>query len=170
MNRIDILTQQTQDAYAWANKIADAIPYDLWNKIPENLDTNITWQAGHLTMSIYYQTVMLITGHQPDIISQIPLKEYSQYYTIASAEKSQGKVDPKVLNQQFKLVQKRSLEIIKALKDDQLDLATEPVEREHPFVKTKYESLDWNVKHIMWHCGQMAILKRMLTKRLDFGL
>ena len=39
----------------------------------------------------------------------------------------------------------------------------------HPFVKTKENSISWNIKHTMWHCGQIAMLKRIVDKPLDFG-
>ncbi|WP_216824389.1 hypothetical protein [Emticicia sp. TH156] len=36
--------------------------------------------------------------------------------------------------------------------------------------KTKFEALDWNIKHTLWHCRQIGLLKRVVDKRYDFGL
>jgi len=40
----------------------------------------------------------------------------------------------------------------------------------HPFVTTKENAISWNVKHTMWHCGQIAMLKRVIDKALDFDM
>jgi hypothetical protein len=66
-------------------------------------------------------------------------------------------------------MQGRSLEIIKELAPENLHAALEPTRIPHPIAKTKFESLDWNIKHTMYHCGQIGILKRVVDKRYDFG-
>ncbi|MCE7059373.1 hypothetical protein [Dyadobacter sp. CY343] len=30
--------------------------------------------------------------------------------------------------------------------------------------------IDWNIKHTVYHCGQIGILSRIVEKRFDFGL
>jgi len=40
----------------------------------------------------------------------------------------------------------------------------------HPLAKTKFDALDWNVKHTMWHCGQLGILVRIAGERFNFGM
>lgn len=46
----------------------------------------------------------------------------------------------------------------------------EPGAPEHPVATNKQEAISWNIKHTMWHCGQMAILKRVINSRIGFGL
>jgi len=43
-------------------------------------------------------------------------------------------------------------------------------ETKHPIAKNNFEALDGNIKHTLWHCGQLGILKRVLNERFDFGL
>lgn len=56
------------------------------------------------------------------------------------------------------------------MKESDLEQPLEPFIIEHPVAKTKQEAIDWNIKHTMWHCGQIGLLKRFLVKRHDFGL
>ncbi|MUH34955.1 DinB family protein [Zobellia amurskyensis] len=170
MNIVEHLTKQTEDAYEWTNKLVESIPTDKWDEIPENLETNVTWQIGHLTMSFYYHSIMVIKGHQMDVIHKIPLQEYDRLFTKGKPQDSVGKTNPSDLISHLKLVQGKSLQIIKYLDDKELTNTLKETETPHPIAKTKYEALDWNIKHTMWHCGQLGILKRIVDKRYDFGL
>ncbi|WP_020531364.1 DinB family protein [Flexithrix dorotheae] len=170
MNTVKLLASQTEDAYQWANKLIETIPEEKWNFTPEGLETNLTWQTGHLLMSFYFHAIMVISGHQMDIIKQIPLKEYDLYFTRGYPQNIVGKVKPDVLKSQFLFMQKRSLEEINSLSETDLKSSLHHTEVPHPIANTKFEALDWNIKHTMWHCGQIGILKRMINGRYDFGL
>lgn len=171
MNNVDILFKQTSDAYQWTNKLIDSTPYELWNTTPEVINSNLSWQTGHLIMSFYYHTAMVIVGHQPDILQQIPLKEYSSLYTFnTSPEHSSGKIAPEQLHEQLRIMEEKSLHIIEGLTEENLEQPLEPVGMEHPVANNKFEALDWNIKHTMWHCGQISIIKRTLNEGYDFGL
>lgn len=113
---------------------------------------------------------MVIKGHQKDIIHKIPLHEYDALFTKASPTDCIGKTNPTEIREQLTLVQKKSLEIITSLSENDLNTKLEPTKTAHPIATNKYEALDWNIKHTMWHCGQLGILKRVLDKKFDFGL
>lgn len=36
--------------------------------------------------------------------------------------------------------------------------------------RNDFLAVSWNMEHTMWHCGQLALLKRIFGKRYDFGL
>src|SRR5207244_2992454 len=97
MQRIELLLKQTQDAYAWADKLVSPITYDKWDIIPEVIRSNISWQVGHLIVSYYFHYVMVIRGHQMEILNKVPLKEYSELFTDAAPRSSYGKITPEVL-------------------------------------------------------------------------
>lgn len=170
MNQVDVLLKQTKDAYNWTNKLLHSIPQDKWDTIPAVIESNITWQVGHLIMSFYYHSIMVIAGHQMDILQKIPLKEYDVLFTDGEPEKVVGKVNPKDLWDQLNLMEQKSIEIIESLSEDALESKLEPTQVPHPIAKTKFEALDWNIKHTMWHCGQVGLLKRVIHERYDFGL
>lgn len=170
MNSVEILARQTEDAYAWAHKLIDGIPQAKWEDIPEVIESSVSWQMGHLLVSYYYHTVMSIVGHQMSILSQVPIKEYSDRYSDASPRLSSGTSDLQTLRNHLTFVGEQSLQIIRALPLEELEQPLNPASLPHPIANTKFEALDWSVKHTMWHCGQLGILKRILDKRYDFGL
>jgi len=170
MNKIEILTTQTANAYDWTNKLINSIPHDKWDQTPEIIESNVTWQVGHLIMSFYYHSIMVITGHQMDILQQIPMKEYDKLFTHAAPREAVGKTDPVVLQSQLALLQQKSLHTIRTLSPDDLEKKVEPTTIPHPIATSKFDAIDWNIKHTMWHCGQIGMLKRIIDERFDFGL
>lgn len=170
MTQVEFLTKQTEDAYDWTNKIIESIPFAKWDTIPSIVESNVSWQIGHLIMSHYFHSVMVIAGHQMDIIQKIPIKEYGKFYTNALPKDSVGKVDLHELLKNLKFVQQRSIEIISKLSDEELENDLEQTPTKHPIAKIKKEAIDWNIKHTMYHCGQIGLLKRVVDERYDFGL
>ncbi|MEQ9443421.1 MAG: DinB family protein [Cyclobacteriaceae bacterium] len=170
MNLVEILARQTEDAYEWGHRLIDTIPYQHWDTIPEVVETSVSWQVGHLTISYYFHTIMTTVGHQMDILKEVPVKAYSELYNIASPQNAPGKATPPELRQHLTTIEKRSLEVIRSLSPEDLKSKLEPTQTPHPVANTKYEALDWNIKHTMWHCGQLGMLKRIVHERYDFGL
>ena len=170
MNEIDFLIKQTSDAYSWTNKLIHSIPLEKWDITPTILETNITWQVGHLIMSHYYHSIMVIVGHQMDVIQKIPLKNYDELFTNALPKNSVGKTNPADLLNQLTIVHQKSISIIKTLTLADLESNLEPTPTPHPIAKTKFEAIEWNIKHTMYHCGQIGIIKRIIDERYDFGL
>lgn len=170
MTSIELLTRQTEDAYGWTNKLFSSIPYDVWDVTPDVIKSNISWQCGHLILSLYYHSILVINGHHPDILKHIPLKEYNTLFTQADPENSIGKFPAETLYNQLVSVQQYSMQTIRNLQETNLNAALETSAIAHPIAKTKFEALDWNIKHTMWHCGQIGILKRIVNERYDFRL
>ncbi|NME71435.1 DinB family protein [Flammeovirga aprica] len=170
MNSKTMLLKQTEDAYQWLNKLVESIPYEKWDQIPENVETNVTWQVGHLIMSFNFHSIMTIRGAQPELYQKFPIREYADLFINAQPSECVGKVEPEVLMEHCKIVQRKSLDIIASLDEADLSEKLEPTKVPHPIADVKFEALDWNIKHTMWHCGQIGVLKRVLDKRYDFGL
>jgi DinB superfamily len=170
MTAVELLAGQTQNVYDWTNKLVESVPFNKWDDTPDVVDTNITWQVGHLIMSHYFHTVMVIVGHQKDVIEKVPLKQYDELFTLGQPVDLKGVVDSETLLSQLEFVQKKSLDIVRAMTPELLQAALEPTRVPHPIAKTKFESLDWNIKHTMYHCGQIGLLKRIIDVRYDFGL
>lgn len=170
MTTLESLHQQTADAYSWVNKLVKAVPEEKWEEIPEIIDSNLSWQVGHLVLSLYFHSVMNVVGHQPDIMEKLPIKKYSELFTYGPASASLGEFTVAKLKEHMALIQEKSLKTIKTLSADQLDQPLENTGIQHPIAKTKFQVLDWNIKHTMWHCGQIAMIKRVVYKPYDFGL
>ena len=170
MDHRQLLLSQTQNAYQWANRLIDGIPLDRWDHIPGGIESNVTWQTGHLLVSYYYHSILVIAGHQMDVLREVPLKEYSELFTKGAPTDALGKTSAALLRQHLAIIERKSIGIIETLSAEQLTEPLEPVMPLHPIAKTKLEAIDWNVKHTMWHCGQLAMLKRSINGRLEFAI
>jgi hypothetical protein len=170
MTTKELIIFQTKDVYTWTNKLIEPIAFEKWEIVPDVLSTSIQWQVGHLIMSHYFHTVMVIKGHERDVFSKIPLKEYSQCFTAGNAIDAIGKAKANVMMDQLTYMQNLSIQVIEQLDENKWFKELEPTPMPHPIAKNKFESLDWNIKHTMYHNGQLGILKRVLDKRHDFGL
>lgn len=138
MNTIELLIHQNANAYDWTNKLIENVPLEKWEIIPETIESSISWQVGHLIISHYFHTVMVIRGHQMDILRQLPIKDYSDYFTVARAEQSVGKFSPEKLLADLKIMQQKSLEILATVTPDELGNALEPTPTPHPVAKNKF--------------------------------
>jgi len=168
MTEIELLTKQTKDAYHWTNKLLNDISDDKWDIIPEIIETNLTWQTGHLIMSFYYHTVMVTVGHQRDIFENMPLKTYGELFSFGKPEGTIGQTNPSDLKTHLEIMQDKSIDVIKSLSNSDLKSDLEPTKMKHPVANNKFEALDWNIKHTMWHCGQISTLKRVLGVGYQF--
>ena len=169
MNTIQLLHRQTEDAYHWANSLIQKVADTKWSISPPTLETNMNWQVGHLLLSNYYHSIMCIRGHQMGLLKQMPMKDYSEYFDTSSPSKLPTDIHSKELFDHLVLVQGASLKMINTLTEAELTHPLVPTQTPHPIAKTKYEAIDWNIKHSMWHVGQIAILLRVLEERYDFG-
>lgn len=168
--KAELLLQQTTDAYNWTNRLLETLPFEKWEISPLVLETNALWQAGHLLVSLYYHSILVIKGHQQTILQTMPLRFYSQLFTKAVPVAAIGEVNPNQLAQDLKMMQEHSLAIIEKLMEEELQADLEPSGFPHPIAKNKLEALDWNIKHTLWHCGQIALLKRVVDSRYEFDL
>ena len=171
MTEKQILTKQTEHAFEWTNKLIASIPMEKWDVVAEGIGSNINWQVGHQIISIYYHTIMTTVGHIPELIEKLNLRQYTKlcgYDTFA--KDMEGKMNPEELEGHLKYMQGQSLKVIDSLSADELHHPVEPTKVPHPVAKTKFEAIDWNINHTMWHCGQISTLKRIVDRPFDFGL
>lgn len=170
MTETEMLINQTANAYQWINKLVETVPLEKWNIIPQTVESSIDWQLGHLIISHYFHSIMVIRGHQMDILQQFPIRDYSELFTVAAPSLSVGKVDSAKLVEDLQVMQQKSLAILATLQASELDNPLEPIPTPHPIATTKREAVDWNIQHTMYHCGQLGLIKRVVDKRHDFGL
>ena len=172
MTAIEVLAQQTYDAHEWTNKLVDGIPFELWKKTPDTISSNISWQIGHLIISEHYHAILVTVGFKDAIMKTIPMREYGKLYSYdTTPAESVNAIEPGVLREQLTYMQEQVLETIRSFPEEDLEHKVEqPIKMKHPVAVTKFEAISWNIKHTMWHCGQIATLKRLLHGGYDFGL
>lgn len=159
MSSIEILTRWTTNAHNRLNQLLDAIPLEKWNILPSVIETNVSWQVGHLILSQYYYTVQLLVGLDQSMLNHPFYKSWMQ--TDGTPRGIIGPVNPLDLQQAMLEIQALSISTIKSIPSS--DLGTK---LDTPNVATKLEAISWNSQHIIWHCGQIGLLKRVL-KHMD---
>lgn len=171
MGGVETLVKQTKDAYEWVNRLVDSVPMDQWEITPEIVDTNVSWQVGHLILSFNFHSIMVICGPNSELGQQIPFRTYAENFAMHSkpADIAQ-QIQPQDLRQHLQTMQRISLETIANLNEEDLQQPLEPTAFEHPVAQDKFEALDWNIKHTMWHSGQLGLLKKVLGERYAFKL
>jgi hypothetical protein len=164
------LRNHINDSHDWANKLINGLSEDKWFQTPNVIDTNIAWQIGHLTLSQYYYTIVLLHGPDKTLSEQIDMKKYSDLFAKGDKRKELlNQVTAHELEEKWNWMQDHTMDAIADLQDKDLNDETFRTHRPHPFVRTIENAISWNIKHTMWHCGQMAILKRIVDERYDFG-
>ena len=172
MTLIDLLVKQTKDAHIWTNKLIDSIPIEHWDDTSDTLASNLSWQVGHLVISEYYHAILVVTGFDEEITQKIDLKAHNHWYGYDSVPADQvGQNDPDILREQLHFMQHKVIKNVSNLTLKDLESKVEqPIKQKHPVAITKLDAVSWNIKHTMWHCGQIATLKRVLHGGYDFGL
>jgi hypothetical protein len=172
MNVLDVLIKQTRDAHSWTNKLIDSVPHKYWEDTSSDLASNISWQVGHLVISEYYHAILVITGFDEEITNAIDLKKHNERFGYESKPQGLiGQSNPKQLKEQLIFMQSKVMANISSLQLSDLESEVEqPIKQKHPVATTKLEAVSWNIKHTMWHCGQIASIKRLIHGGFDFGL
>ncbi len=163
------LYDRTAYAYQWINKYLTDVPTERWEETPPQLASNVTWQLGHLTLSAYYHSIMVVTGHQPDLLARFPLGDYSKLFHRTKAADALGIIGPTVILQHWQLVTEQSLRTIRELPPEELPRPLVPHPYPHPVATTKEEALEWNVLHNHYHWGQLGMIRRaLLAESFDY--
>ena len=167
---VDFIAQQTADAYAWVERLIQDIPQERWTERPVGLDSSVAWQVGHLVISAYYHTVMVIGGHDAAVNAALPVRTYGELFTRATPPGRAYEFGVATLRKHFATMAEASLRSIRGLSDAQLDDALEPVGPPHPTATDKRGALLWNHQHTWWHCGQLGMLRRAVHEPMAFNL
>jgi hypothetical protein len=110
--------------------------------------------------------------HGPDIAfaEEMDMKKYSALFANGQTKNELvNRITVHELEDKWHLMQDHTIESLADLQDSDLNTEIINLAKPHPFVKTKENSISWNIKHTMWHCGQIGMIKRVVDKRYDFG-
>ncbi|WP_020528184.1 DinB family protein [Flexithrix dorotheae] len=171
MNNIDFLIRQTRHTYMWFDNFLESIPREKWFETPPVVETNVIWQIGHMILSHHFHAILVITGPQKDILDAVPIKTYIKAFSFESQPSAVNKdLSPDKLISDLNLVRNKSLDIKSELKPENLNDELMPTRVKIPEVTNKGEALTWNIQHGMYHCGQLALIKRVIHERFDYSL
>ncbi len=158
MSRIQTVLQQLDFARKYTNQRLESIPQEQWFTIPPNGVSHIGWQVGHIAMAEYRLCLERMRGRTEADELLIPF-DFLQEFARGSTARPAGKYSAQQIREIYDAVHERVLRELPSLRDEELDL---PPVVEHPLLKTRWECLAYAPLHEMIHCGQIALIRRML--------
>lgn len=105
------------------------------------IETTLSWQVEHLMVSHHFHSILVIKGHQMDILQTIPLKEYGELFTSNSPKASLGILNPQDLLKHLKIVQQKFIAIISRLSTSDFETLLEPTLFHTQLQKYKLEAV-----------------------------
>ncbi len=165
MDRIALISVNTEKTRRMTKSLLAGIPDGLWYNVPEVVASCIAWQAGHIVFTEIFHAITLVSGIHPDVKASVPFKEYLALYGPGTkpANWPPGSAhSPETLRAHMDVVRKAAAEVLAGLEDADLDKPVENLKFPHPVVRSKFDALMWNCGHETWHCGQIALIRRVL--------
>ncbi len=170
MNRKELIALQIKTTHKQTLGMVADLDQKHWNTTPEVIDSNINWQLGHIALGNYLHGIASISGPNEKIRAAVNVQDMIKWYGPGSKpnELLDEKPTSEELIQLLELEHQVCMEELDKLSDEDLDA---PTAVPNPAVKLKFQALLWLPKHVCWHIGQMAMLKRILNKEIkDYGI
>jgi hypothetical protein len=99
------------------------------------------------------------------------MPKYSQLFAKGLKKKEVAEaVTAGELSEKWNAVSEKAMEVSGEITDEDVSQLIYTMPGSHPFVNTLLDSISWNIKHTMWHCGQTGIVKRVVDQPIDFGM
>lgn len=166
MSQRDTLLILTREAHTWTHKLIEAVPDEKWLIKPPIIESNIYWQIGHLIITHFYHIITCLKTSEQDVLQLIPIMDYFPLFSAGSKPTTEPYMAVTELKETLTKVELKLLEKIKLLDEKDLSSDLFPTQFPHPFAKTKLQALSWDMHHTMWHCGQIALIKRVVGELL----
>jgi hypothetical protein len=163
MSRLREALDQIDFARRYTIVRIDTVPQSQWLTMPPGCVTHMAWQVGHLATSEYRLCLLRLRPRTAADERLIP-----DAYIAAFSFETDPVPDPAAyppmeeVRSVFDRVHARVLEEIAAYPDADLDL---PPLRPHPLFDTRIAGLRYAPLHEMIHCGQIALIRRMLGQK-----
>ncbi len=157
-----ILTKEFQFTNKWTKGLLENLNEVQWKETPPEISTNIGWITGHIVHNNYWHAVGWVKPASEKFLNNFDIDYLDKFFKKDSnpllyIEERPSKNDILTL---MNLLHEETLKTIEELSPVELEQQTL---LPSPVAKTKYESLSFAIKHQMWHNGQIAMIKRILT-------
>ena len=163
MNIQKLIQEQFTAVDRWTLNLIESVPGNYWKIQLSETQTNLNWQVGHILVSKYFHALACINGPMVELNQSLPISEYMSVYNVGSISNQQMEVKPdkERLLYDLNIINQLALKMLEEISDVEI---TQKTELPNPVAETKYESLMWAFKHQMWHNGQIALIKKILTE------
>lgn len=163
MSRMSEALDQLEFARRYTRTRIETVSPVEWFTIPVGGVSHLAWQVGHIAMAEYRLCLERLRPRSKADESLIPddfLKAFSRE-TIPIADSS-AYPSATEIRSVYDRVHARILEELPSYPDTDLNL---PVLKPHPLFQLRYESMRYAPLHEMIHCGQIAMIRRMLGQK-----
>ncbi|HEY1191816.1 MAG TPA: DinB family protein [Gemmata sp.] len=159
MSRLAEALEQIDFARRYTRERVEGVPLAEWFTVTPGSVSHVAWQVGHLAASQYRLCLARLRPRTPEDAALIP----DDFVTMFGREALPAAVTGYTAEQirdTFDRVHARVLEELPAYPDADLD--SPPLGHPHPLFTTRIGGLRYAPLHEMIHCGQIALLRRML--------
>jgi hypothetical protein len=139
----------------------DTVPLSDWFTVPPGGVSHVAWQVGHLAFAEYRLCLERLRPRTPADEVIMPDRFLKLFGRDSSPDTVTGYTAEEI-RAVFDRVHARVMEELPSYPDADLDLA--PL-LPHPLFATRIDGLRYATLHEMIHCGQIAMLRRMLGQK-----
>lgn len=158
MSRLSDALEQIDFARRYTRERVVSIPFTEWFTLAGGV-SHVAWQVGHLASSEYRLCLARLRPRTPADEALIPDAFVTMFGREALPANVTGYTAEQILAV-FDAVHAQAMAELPSYPDANLDL--EPLGKPHPLFTTRIGGLRYAPLHEMIHCGQLALLRRML--------
>ena len=160
--RLQDAVRQIEFARAYTLLSLEDLSDDDWYWCPEQMDTHIAWQAGHLAVAQYGLTLFLQRG-RADVDSELMTGKFRKCFMKGTKPTRDRANYPEVaeIRQVMTRVHQQMRDEVGNFDGDHLD---QPASPPHAAYATNFGSLLFASKHEFLHAGQIGMLRRSMGK------
>lgn len=162
MSRLQEALDQIDFARRYTRERIESVPLADWFTIPSGGVSHVAWQVGHIAMGEYRVCLERLRPRTPDderLLSDEFLKAFGRESTPGHAFAYPPAEEILAV---FDRVHACVMDEIAKYPDADLDL---PPTKPHPLFATRIAGLRYAPLHEMIHCGQIAMIRRMLGQK-----
>ncbi len=158
MTRLQEALEQIDFARQYTLERVNSIPLAEWFIVPPGGVSHVAWQIGHAAMAEYRLCLERLRVRTPADESLIP-DDFLKVFGRESLPTAVTGYTAAQIRAVYDCVHARVMEELLAYPDADLDL---PPLKPHPLFATRIAGLRYAPLHEMIHCGQLAMIRRML--------
>jgi hypothetical protein len=160
MSRLSEALEQIEFVRRYTLERLDTVPLGDWFTVPPGGLSHVAWQAGHLALTEYRICLARLRTRTPEDDALFPVDSYMKLFGAGSVPGPAADYPHAAeIRAALDRVHARVLAELPAYPDADLD--REPL-IPHPLYATRIASLRYAPLHEMLHCGQIALIRRML--------
>jgi hypothetical protein len=158
MPRLREVLDQLDFVRRYTRERTQSVPLADWYTVPPGGVSHIAWQVGHMALSEYRLCLERLRPRTPADEALIP-DAFLKTFARESLPEPETGFSAEEIRSVFDRVHARVRDELPTYPDADLDLA--PL-RPHPLFATRIGGLRYAPLHEMIHCGQAAMIRRML--------